>query len=41
MLGLIREELPHATVIAAIHDRHRSHLAGAAHRVVEVGVPSD
>ncbi|OBH60717.1 hypothetical protein A5686_20540 [Mycobacterium sp. E2479] len=37
MLGLIREELPHATVIAAIHDRHRSHLAGAAHRVVEVG----
>lgn len=38
MLGLIREELPHATVIAAIHDRHRSHLAGAAHRVVEVGM---
>lgn len=36
MLGLIRQELPHATVIAAIHDRHRSHLAGAAHRVVEL-----
>ncbi|OBJ06775.1 hypothetical protein A5625_17665 [Mycobacterium sp. 1465703.0] len=38
MLGLIREELPHATVIAAIHDRHHSHLAGAAHRVVEIGM---
>lgn len=38
MLALIREELPHATVIAAIHDRHHSHLAGAAHRVVEVGM---
>ena len=38
MLGLIREELPHATVIAAIHDRHRSHLAAAKHRVVEVGM---
>jgi ATP-binding cassette subfamily C protein CydC len=39
MLGLIRQELPYATVIAAIHDRHHSHLAGAAHRVVEVGMP--
>ncbi len=38
MLDLIREERPHAPVIAAIHDRHRSHLAGAAHRVVEVGM---
>jgi ATP-binding cassette, subfamily C, bacterial CydC len=38
MLGLIRQELPHATVIAAIHDRHHSHLAGAAHRVAEVGM---
>ncbi|OBI27648.1 hypothetical protein A5709_04960 [Mycobacterium sp. E1386] len=36
MLGLIRQELPHATVIAAIHDRHSSHLAGAARRVIEV-----
>ena len=38
MLGLIREELPHATVIAAIHDRHHSHLSGAAHRVLEIGM---
>jgi ATP-binding cassette subfamily C protein CydC len=37
-LGLIRERLPHAAVIAAIRDRHHSHLAGAAHRVVEVGM---
>jgi len=37
MLGLIRGELPHATVIAAMHDRHRPHLAATAHRLVEVG----
>ena len=38
MLGLIRGELPHATVIAAMHDRHRPHLAATAHRLVEVGL---
>ena len=38
MLGVIRRELPNATVIAAIHDRHRSHLAAAKHRVVDVGM---
>ena len=41
MLGLIREELPYATVIAAIHDRHRSNVAAAAHRVVELGDAPD